>query len=268
MSSILDALKKLEKKASQQDYPLPHARVDRKVFTPKRTIWTIGSACLCIGAILFVVFYRSIPGKVHEPLVGDATPAPKLGTTLDDQKTSLTSAHKTPSPLPSTSLNHNLTDAARKPETIISSDKTGTKPRSLEDRSNTDEATAKNVQVVELKKPQREKQLVDKAFQEPERQIPIEEKDKPDPEDDLSTKTFTQEKKPLPIDRLEGVGFKIQAIAWNEIPEKRLVVIKNQVLREGNDIQGYQISRINPDDIVLRRGDKEYQLDLALRGWP
>ena len=86
--------------------------------------------------------------------------------------------------------------------------------------------------------------------------------------DDLSKGTPAQEEKPLPMNRIEGVGFKIQAISWGGTSPERLVVINNQVLREGDGIEGYRISRINPDDIFLRRGSNTYRLDFGLKGEP
>lgn len=72
----------------------------------------------------------------------------------------------------------------------------------------------------------------------------------------------------MKIDRLEGVGFKIQAISWSDIPEQSLAVINSQVLREGDGIDGYQIQRINPDDIILQRDGKAFRLDFRATGSP
>ena len=94
------------------------------------------------------------------------------------------------------------------------------------------------------------------------------EEDTSDPLEAISKQSFAPDEKPLPIDRLEGVGFKIQAISWSEIPEQSLAVINSQVLREGDGIEGYQINRINPDDIVLQRGGKAYRLEFRSTGSP
>jgi hypothetical protein len=266
LSSILDALKKLEKETSPQDYPLAPARTGRKVFTPKNTMGIIGVVCVCIGAIGFAAYYQRSPEKTPGPLLGDVTPVvtskaqetPKPEATLDEQKT----------PLPFMSRDRISTATARKPEAIFAGSKTTTKPGSSEGGNHTGEIKAEKRRVVELKKAQEESPVVGKAFQEPASQLLIKEKDKPDSIDDLSKKALTRKKKPLPMDRLEGVGFKIQAIPWGETPQARLVVISNQVLREGDSLEGYQISHINPDDVVLRRGDKVYQLDFGLKGQP
>ena len=276
MSSILDALKKLEKEATPQHYPLAPAGVGRKVFASKNAIRIVGVVCVCIGAIGFAAYYQRSPEKMPEPLPGGVTPVvkseaqetPKSEAALDEQKMLLATSHKTPFPLPSMSQDRIATATERKPETTVAGDKTTTKPRSSEDGNHTGEIKAEKRRVVELKEAQEESPVAGKAFQKPESQLLAKEKDKPDSIDALSKKALTRKKKPLPMDRLEGVGFKIQAISWGETPQERLAVINNKVLREGDSLDVYQISQINPDDIVLRRGDKEYQLDFGLKGWP
>ena len=84
--------------------------------------------------------------------------------------------------------------------------------------------------------------------------------------DDVSPKAAAEKTEPRQIDRLEGVGFKIQAISWSEIPEQSLAVINSQVVRVGDGIEGYQISRINPDDIVLQREGKTFRLEFRSTG--
>ena len=269
MSSILDALKKLEKETPRQDYPRAHARADRKVFTPKRTIGSIGAVCVCVGAIGIAAYFWSTPEKMPEPFTGDVVPAPKPEATLDDPEKPSASPHKALFPAPSASQNSKSTVTAGNPEIISLGGKTIIKPKSPEDTHSTAEVTPQEKEpAAALKKTRQETQVVDKAFKKPESQPYTEETDNSDSINDLPKKAFTPKKKPLPMDRLESVGFKIQAISWREPREERLVVISNQVLREGDDIQGYQISHINPDDIVLRRGDKEYRLDFRSKGWP
>jgi len=266
LSSILDSLKKLEKEKSQQGYPPSYTRVDKKASISKRAIGTIGVICVFIGAIGFAAYYLSMQDKRHEPLLEDVTPAPKPKVILDEQKMSLASSDKIPLTSPSTSRNRKTTTTVRKSETIVSGEKTITKSRSSEDRNDTVEVKTEKGHKTELKKDQEEKKVLDKTLREPKPKLLTKETDKSDSMENVSKEVITENKKPLPMDRLEGVDFKIQAISWGEIPQERLVVINNQVLREGDGIKGYQISHINPDDIVLRRDDKAYQLDFGLKG--
>ena len=278
MSSILDALNKLEKEESQQDYPLTRARADGKVFTSRIAIGIIGVVCICIGAIGFAAYYRRSSEKTPGPLLEavrtavkpEAQETPQPGTIVLEQKRPLASLPKTTVSSPSISPDPKTmaTATASQPETLSLDNKTETKPKLSEDGNNNGEIETEQIQVVESTEDPMKEVVVDTVIQEPESHAVSKDKDAPDSIEDVSKEILAQEEKPLPMDRLEGVSFKIQAISWGEAPQERLVVISNQVLREGDGIEGYRISRINPDDIVLRRGDNAYRLDFGLKGGP
>lgn len=59
---------------------------------------------------------------------------------------------------------------------------------------------------------------------------------------------------------LKGTGLTIQAISWDNDPQKRIAVINSTLCREGDRINGYLILRINPDDIVVSDGGKSGRL--------
>lgn len=278
MSSILDALNKLEKEKSRQHYPLKRARADRRVFTSRTTIGIIGFVCICIGAIGFAAYYRRGPEKTLEPL-GDAVvpaatsqsqePAPPKTSVLE-QKNPPAYPSKKSAPLSSISSDPEImaTTTANQPETLSSDHKTETKSKSWNVGNINNDSETEHIRAATATEVSREGPVADRALQDPKPQAASSAKDTPDAITDVSKGTVVQEKKPLPMDRLEGGGFKIQAISWGKTPQERLVVISNQVLREGDSIEGYQISHINPDDIVLRRSDKAYRLDFGLRGRP
>ena len=62
------------------------------------------------------------------------------------------------------------------------------------------------------------------------------------------------------IPKLNDPAMKLQAIAWSREPQKRLAVINNRIVREGEPIAGYLISTINEDDIILSRAGEKWQL--------
>ena len=66
-------------------------------------------------------------------------------------------------------------------------------------------------------------------------------------------------------DRLNDPKIEIQAISWTPEPESRLVVINSRILREGSTVEGYRVAQINPDDVILVRGGREYSAELILR---
>jgi hypothetical protein len=278
LSSILDALNKLEKEESQQDYHLTRARTDGKVFTSKITLGIIGVVCVCVVAIGFGAYYRRNSEKAFEPMIETARPAVTSGAKkmlqpgagAIEQKRPLASPIKTPVSLPPIPPEPKTmaTATASQAETLSLENRIKKKPTLSKDENNIDEIETEQIQGVVSAEDPMEEAVADAARQDSKPPVVSNEEALPDSMEDGSKEALVQEEKPLPMDRLEGVSFKIQAISWGEAPQERLVVISNQVLREGDGIEGYRISRINPDDIVLRRGDDAYRLDFGLKGGP
>jgi hypothetical protein len=255
LSSILDALNKLEKEASRRDYPLKRARAARKEFTSKIAAGIIGIVCICIMAVGFAVYYRRGPEKM--PLPPPEAPVPA-------------SLPKTPASLPSILPNPETTAtaAAGLPGASTLEKKTETEPKLLDNGKRKEKVESEQRQVLKAAEDSTETALVDTAPRDSEPRAAGSKKNSFDSTAEVSTKALAQEEKPLPINRLKGVSFRIQAISWGETPQERLVVISDEVLREGDGIEGYRISRINPDDILLRRGNNTYRLDFGLKERP
>jgi hypothetical protein len=61
----------------------------------------------------------------------------------------------------------------------------------------------------------------------------------------------------IEIPVLNDPQMRLQAITWSKDPQKRIVVINNRILRQGETVSGYRIDTINLDDVVLiDAGDK------------
>jgi len=268
LSSILDSLKKLEKETAQQDLPLTHAGAAGRGAIPKYVIGIIGAICICIGVIGLATYYKGASSNPPEPLLGDAAPASKPAAPLEEQKKVPAPSQDTPAPLPSEPAGSSTTTAAKASDVKNDGRESMTKPEPVADKSGKPPVAIDSEQVAEVKEAPLREQTEDKAAAETTPQAIVVEVDSSDLQDDVSEKTLTQEKEPVSIDRLEGVGLKIQAISWNDVPEQSLAVINNQVMREGGHIEGYQISRINHDDIILERGDKSYRLNFRSTGSP
>jgi hypothetical protein len=58
---------------------------------------------------------------------------------------------------------------------------------------------------------------------------------------------------------LNDENVKLQAISWSENPEKRLAVINNSIVRQGDRVGSYVVKQINKDDILVRQ-EKEIWL--------
>ena len=59
---------------------------------------------------------------------------------------------------------------------------------------------------------------------------------------------------------LENNKIKLQALAWAHQPEKRMVVIDGQVVREGDDVSGYTVKKIRENDIILQQHNRFFRL--------
>jgi hypothetical protein len=62
------------------------------------------------------------------------------------------------------------------------------------------------------------------------------------------------------IPKLNDRDMKLQAITWSRVPQKRIAVINNRILREGETVSGYLIKTINQDDIVLSLDGEKWKL--------
>ena len=62
------------------------------------------------------------------------------------------------------------------------------------------------------------------------------------------------------IKEIEGSNLILQAIAWSEISKDRMAVINDSILREGGDVDGYLIVRINEDDVIFEQNGERYRL--------
>ena len=62
------------------------------------------------------------------------------------------------------------------------------------------------------------------------------------------------------IPRLNDPDMKLQAVTWSKIPQKRIAVINNRILREGDLVSGYLIKTINPDDVIVILDGEKWKL--------
>jgi hypothetical protein len=56
----------------------------------------------------------------------------------------------------------------------------------------------------------------------------------------------------------ELLSCKLSAIAWDENPDKRLVVLDDRILHEGDQVGGATVLRINPDHVVFSDRDEVF----------
>ena len=52
----------------------------------------------------------------------------------------------------------------------------------------------------------------------------------------------------------------LQAISWSDIPSERITIIAGQILREGQNVDGYTVIEIRPEDVILEKAGKQWKV--------
>ena len=83
-----------------------------------------------------------------------------------------------------------------------------------------------------------------------------------------SGKPATKAKKPdraRTYDRIDNSKLKLQALAWFNDASKRMAVINSHIVREGGSVEGYQVTQIRRQDVVVNDGKKSWSLEFGLK---
>jgi len=83
-----------------------------------------------------------------------------------------------------------------------------------------------------------------------------------------SGKPATKAKKPIKTstyDRMDNSKLKLQALAWFSDASKRMAVINSRIVREGGSVDGYQVTQIRRQDVVVSDGKKSWRLEFGLK---
>ena len=65
--------------------------------------------------------------------------------------------------------------------------------------------------------------------------------------------------------RLDESKLKLQAIAWSNDASQRIAVINNHVVREGESIEGFSVTKIRQDDIIVNDGTESWRIEFGLK---
>ena len=83
-----------------------------------------------------------------------------------------------------------------------------------------------------------------------------------------SGKPATKAQKPdrtRTYDRLDDAKLKLQALAWFSEASKRMAVINSHIVREGGSVDGYQVTQIRRQDVVVSDGKKSWRVEFGLK---
>ena len=67
------------------------------------------------------------------------------------------------------------------------------------------------------------------------------------------------------IPLLSDSDVKLQSISWSKNPSKRLTVISNRIVREGEMVSGYLLVTINKDDVILSQNREKWRINFRIK---
>ncbi|MBL0715628.1 MAG: hypothetical protein JJV98_18215 [Desulfosarcina sp.] len=53
---------------------------------------------------------------------------------------------------------------------------------------------------------------------------------------------------------------RLQAISWSDLPNTRITIIAGQILREGQNVDGYTVILIRPEDVIVEKAGKHWKV--------
>jgi hypothetical protein len=70
------------------------------------------------------------------------------------------------------------------------------------------------------------------------------------------------------LSRLDDSKLKVMAIAWHGQATRRIAVINGHIVKEGESVDGYTITQIRKDDVIVNDGSRSWRVEFALRVQP
>lgn len=65
--------------------------------------------------------------------------------------------------------------------------------------------------------------------------------------------------------RLDDSKLQLQAIAWSKKAAQRIAVINGHIVREGESVEGFSVTQIRQDDIIVNDGTQSWQVEFRLK---
>jgi hypothetical protein len=70
------------------------------------------------------------------------------------------------------------------------------------------------------------------------------------------------------LSRLLDSKLKVMAIGWHGDATRRIAVINGHIVKEGESVDGYTITRIRKDDVIVNDGSRSWRVEFALKVQP
>ena len=283
MSSILKALKRIEVQSSRSDsfFTIPKTTDTKPEKNPKaRRRWFLPSLIIVSLTLLVVVIAAIIFFGRQKPLITKKFPdnvSAKQGVEATGllAKSNVFRAKITQEPKNQTKSRTKQVQPANnriKPDASAGTAKQGAvktrteKPEVTTHRQNSNQtATVRTSQPATAPTEKKSQQKTTSKKDTAVSKKTIAAKSVP------SGKPAKKDKKPVKArtyDRIADSKLKLQALAWFNDASKRMAVINSHIVREGGTVEGYQVTQIRRQDVVVNDGKKSWRLEFALKQNP
>ena len=65
--------------------------------------------------------------------------------------------------------------------------------------------------------------------------------------------------------RLKDSKIRLKALAWSDDAARRMAVINDRIIHEGESVDGYQVTKIRQEDVIVKNGGKSWRLEFGLQ---
>ena len=279
MSSILKALKRIEEKSSRTDsfFTMPKTIDTQQMNNSKaRRRWLIPGVVIGFLILLVIAIATINLFSRRQPIITNKFPAGVSDNQKDRPASLLVNSNIFKAKIPPRSINQVESSPKKaqlaKNQTKSSPSTVDTKemptkarfkaPKATVDQRNTSLPTA-------VRSPE--------PGTAPTPKMPQQKGPTPkaaDPKKTVATRSVpsgkpaTQTKQPdrtRTYDRLDDAKFKLQALAWFSDASKRMAVINSHIVREGGSVDGYQVTQIRQQDVVVSDGNKSWRVEFGLK---
>ena len=85
------------------------------------------------------------------------------------------------------------------------------------------------------------------------------------PAGDVLPTELTKAEPPLLLPRLDFSILRLQAVTWAVDPQDRFALVDGTILRKGDSIKGFAVDSIQEDHIVVGKGGEQWRVEFRLR---
>jgi len=222
LSSILKALKKLEKEAKNQRPVRLWRQNNHGKHTDENVRFRLRNFIILVGLIIAVGAGVFLNQNVRE---------------------------RKSNPIPQNETRFQKSDRLPEKKAVLSGNIQKESP--IEKNVKKPESIRKTAPVFSSKPPENADVLVTREFSKPER---LREETMVDPPVEKPVEKTTIDRfASLPVKQSNETKIELQAIAWSSNPKNRLTVINGLILREGESIDNAIVMHIGKDEIILRK---------------